>query len=154
MLFTFPTKNHVHVSSLFMLAWGNPLQIDKVEASIHQKCHDDLIKWKHLTRYLPLVRGIHRWIPRTKASGAEPWCFPWCVPGPTTELTMYMPVNWTPSRSLWHHFNMIVFFHTDLLCYTLKYWYPVVLIRYCICLVPFVWFHLLTWCNFNPSMDK
>ena len=38
---------------------------------------DDVIKWKHFPRYRPFVRGIHRsrWIPRTKASYAELWCF-------------------------------------------------------------------------------
>ena len=39
--------------------------------------HDDVIKWKHFPRYWPFVRGIHRyrWIPHTKASDAELWCF-------------------------------------------------------------------------------
>ena len=39
--------------------------------------HDDVIKWKHFPRYWPFVRGIHRsrWIPRTKASHMELWCF-------------------------------------------------------------------------------
>ena len=39
--------------------------------------HDDVIKWKHFPRNWPFVRGIHRsrWIPRTKASDAELWCF-------------------------------------------------------------------------------
>ena len=41
--------------------------------------HDDVIKWKHFPRYWPVVRGIHRprWNPRTKAGGAEFWCFLW-----------------------------------------------------------------------------
>ena len=41
--------------------------------------HDDVIKWKHFPRYWPFVRGIHRsrWIPRSKASDAELWCFLW-----------------------------------------------------------------------------
>ena len=26
-----------------------------------QLWHDDVIKWKHFTRYWPFVRGIHRW---------------------------------------------------------------------------------------------
>ena len=39
------------------------------------RVHDDVIKWKHFPRYWPFVRGIHRWIPRTKASDAELWCF-------------------------------------------------------------------------------
>ena len=44
--------------------------------------HDDVIKWKHCPRYWPFVRGIHRsrWIPRTKASGAELWYFLWSAP--------------------------------------------------------------------------
>ena len=31
-------------------------------------------------RYRPFVRGIHRWIPLTKASDAELWCFLWSAP--------------------------------------------------------------------------
>ena len=44
--------------------------------------HDDVIKWKHFPRYWPFVRAIHRslWIPRTKASDAELWCFLWSAP--------------------------------------------------------------------------
>ena len=39
--------------------------------------HDDVIKWKHFSRYWPFVRGIRRprWIPLTKASDAELWWF-------------------------------------------------------------------------------
>ena len=45
----------------------------------HSKPHDDVIKWKHFPRTWPFVRGIHRsrWIPHTKASDAELWCFLW-----------------------------------------------------------------------------
>ena len=34
-------------------------------------------QWKHFPRYWPFVRGItgYRWIPRSKASDAELWCF-------------------------------------------------------------------------------
>ena len=41
--------------------------------------HDDVIKWKHFPRYWPFVRVIHRsrWIPHTKASDADLWCFLW-----------------------------------------------------------------------------
>ena len=44
--------------------------------------HDDLIKWKHFPRYWPFVRRITglRWIPRTKASDAEPWWVLWSAP--------------------------------------------------------------------------
>ena len=41
--------------------------------------HDDVIKWKHFPCYWPLCGGFtgHRWIPRTKASDTELWCFLW-----------------------------------------------------------------------------
>ena len=49
--------------------------------------HDDVIKWKHFPRYLPLVRRITgpRWIPLTKASEAELWCLRWSAPEQTAE---------------------------------------------------------------------
>ena len=45
-----------------------------------------------------------RWIPRTKASDAELWCFLWPSPEPTIEQWKR---RWfeTPSRSLWCHYN-------------------------------------------------
>ena len=42
----------------------------------------------------------HRWIPLTKASDAELWCFLWSVPEQTVEQIIKMP-----SRSLWRHCN-------------------------------------------------
>ena len=44
--------------------------------------HDDVIKWKHFPRYWPFVGEFtgHRWIPLTKASDAELWCFLWSAP--------------------------------------------------------------------------
>ena len=36
----------------------------------------------------------HRWIPYTKASDAELWCFLWSAPEPTGEQTMETPVFW------------------------------------------------------------
>ena len=41
------------------------------------KIHDDVIQWKRFPRNWSFVRGIHRsrWIPHTKASYAELWCF-------------------------------------------------------------------------------
>ena len=49
--------------------------------------HDDVIKWKHFPRCWPFVWGIHqsRWLPRTKASDAELWCFLWSAPELTIE---------------------------------------------------------------------
>ena len=36
----------------------------------------------------------HRWIPLTKASDAEVWCFLWSAPGQMAERTIEMPVIW------------------------------------------------------------
>ena len=45
----------------------------------------------------------HRWIPHTKASDAELWCFLWSAP----ELSKQWQGLWfeTPSRPLWRHCN-------------------------------------------------
>ena len=57
---------------------------------------DDLMKWKHFLCYWPLCGEFtdHRWIPLTKASDAELWCFPWTAPEQTVEQTMETPVIW------------------------------------------------------------
>ena len=49
--------------------------------------HDDVIKWKHFPRNWSVVRGIHRsrWIPHTKGSDAELWCFLWSASISTVE---------------------------------------------------------------------
>ena len=49
--------------------------------------HDDILKWKHFPRYWPLCGEFtgHRWIPRTKASDAELWCFLWSAALKTVE---------------------------------------------------------------------
>ena len=47
----------------------------------------------------------HWWIPLTKASDAELWCFFVSVPEQTVEQTIKTPVIWEPSRSLWRHCN-------------------------------------------------
>ena len=36
----------------------------------------------------------HWWIPLTKASGAELWCFLWSAPEPTVEQIIETPVTW------------------------------------------------------------
>ena len=44
--------------------------------------HGDVIKWKHFPRYCPLCGEFtgHRWIPLTKVSNTELWCFLWSAP--------------------------------------------------------------------------
>ena len=47
------------------------------------------------------------WIPLTKASDAELWCFLWSVP------------EQTPSLLLWRHYNCRISFHRDALCHSI-----------------------------------
>ena len=46
--------------------------------------YDGVISWKHFPRYWPFGGGggirRHQWIPLTKASDAEFWCFLWSEP--------------------------------------------------------------------------
>ena len=102
--------------------------------------HDDVIKWKHFPRYWTFVRGIH-WLPVNsphkgqwhKPLSKQSWCW-WFE---------------TPSRSLWRHCNVMwqeCSYITRYLTKTkhskhrtwAKYLGPI----------------LLTWFNFNPSVDK
>ena len=56
----------------------------------------DVIKW-NICRVTGPLRGEsngHRWIPLTKASGAELWCFLWSAPDETVEQTFETPVIW------------------------------------------------------------
>ena len=58
--------------------------------------HDDVIKWKHFPRYWPFERESpgHRWIPLTKSSDEELWCFLWSAPEQTVKQTIETPVIW------------------------------------------------------------
>ena len=62
-----PFEDAVHVWHLW----------DTLYCKNNSTIHDDVIKWKHFPRNWPFVLGIHRsrWIPHTKASDAELWCF-------------------------------------------------------------------------------
>ena len=55
----------------------------------------------------PLCREFtgHRWIPRTKASDAELWCFLWSDPNKRLGKQSWGWWFETPSRSLWRHRN-------------------------------------------------
>ena len=61
-------------------------------------CRRDYVtRWRHqmetLSALLPFVRGIHRWIPLTKASDVELWCFLWSTPEQRVEQTVETPVT-------------------------------------------------------------
>ena len=63
---------------------------------------------KHFPRYWSFVRGIHwlPWIPLTKASDAELWCFLWSAPEQTSRKQSRRRWFEMPSRSLWRHCNV------------------------------------------------
>ena len=68
--------------------------------------HNDVIKWKNFRDTGPLCGEFtgYRWIPLTKASDAEFWCFDLCL---NIRLSKQSWGWWfqTPSHSLWHHCN-------------------------------------------------
>ena len=63
------------------------------------KATEDVAWWRHQMKPFPA------WIPRTKASNAELWCFLWSAPWLSTQSWGW----WfeTPTRSLWRHCNVI-----------------------------------------------
>ena len=71
-----------------MWRYCNDNKVMQKAASVSK--HDAVIKWKHFSSYW--------WIPLTKASDTELWCFHWSVP----EQTLGTLGRWfeTPSRSL------------------------------------------------------
>ena len=95
-----------------LLSCTKPLISKYAEFSIYciLHTHDDVIKWKHFPRNWPFVRGIHRsrWIPCTKASNAELWCFRWSA----SEKNGW--VNNREAGDLWRHrghYDVIVMRH-------------------------------------------
>ena len=49
----------------------------------------------------------HRWIPLTKESDSELWCFLWCAPEQTfEEKTLELPVIWDATTSMLRHCNV------------------------------------------------
>ena len=64
--------------------------------------HDGVIKWKLFPRWCAFVGEYtgHWWIPLTKASDMELWCFLWSAPEQTVEQTLKTP------RSLCRHCNV------------------------------------------------
>ena len=59
--------------------------------------HDDVIKWTHVPRSWPFVKGIHRSQVNStgsKASDAELWYFRWSAPELRVVQTIETPVIW------------------------------------------------------------
>ena len=63
------------------------IQVCKTCSWDEDHLHDDVIKWQHfsVTGHLCGEFTGHRWIPHTKASDAELWCFLWSAPESTLE---------------------------------------------------------------------
>ena len=61
----------------------------------------------------PVTGDGHRWIPRTKASDEELWCFLWFDLRLNKRLSKQSWGWWfeTPSRSLWRHCNGVCCLH-------------------------------------------
>ena len=80
--------------------------------SIMSSNHDDVIKWKDFSVLLSLCEGNHRgdrWIPLTKASDADLWCFLWYVPEKkTVEKIFETPVIWD---TIYAHYDVTVMTH-------------------------------------------
>ena len=99
---TFPSKSHVSTMAswsyihkhkpiimhkvfillCFDVVWHwqvSPISFEATSLAL-QPQHDDVIKWKHFLCYWPFVCTSHRWIPCTKASDADLWCFHWSAP--------------------------------------------------------------------------
>ena len=95
---------------------------------IYAWSHDDVLRRKHF-RITCLLCGeftYHRWIPRTKASDVELWCFLWFAPEKTDEQTMETPVIWRHRT----HCDVIVMFFlfnqcliAAILCWVSASWY-------------------------------
>ena len=68
-------------------------------------CHDDVINWKHFPRYWPFARRF-RWIPFTKASDVELWCFLWSASEQTEQ-------NWDAGDLRRHstHYDVTVMYN-------------------------------------------
>ena len=83
------------------------LQLHIIEFNELRLFDNDVIKCKHLPRYWPFVREFtaHRWIPLTKASDAELWCFLWSAPEHTVKQTIVTPGDLRRNRT---HYDIIV----------------------------------------------
>ena len=40
--------------------WNSPTEREQIYSMDSLRYHDDVIKWKHFSRYWPIVKGIHR----------------------------------------------------------------------------------------------
>ena len=112
----------------------------------HRTWHDDVIEWKHFPRYWPFVRGIDRSPVNSPYKGQWRGALMFSLICVWIHRLSKQSWGWwfeTLSRPLWRHSN-------DHVVWTCSLWH--ILRLHCIC-----WrlgSPLLTWFNFNPSIDK
>ena len=104
-------------STVYCITKLNQCYTFRWRASLHRQIHCFCSLKKKMTasngnifRVTGLLCGEstgHRWIPLTKASDVELWCFVWCAPEQTVKQTIDTPMisDATPSCSLWRHCN-------------------------------------------------
>ena len=70
------------IVSEYCLTWSKHMSRNGFGPVCVAYIHDDGIKWNHFRVTGPLWAKFtgHRWIPLTKASNAELWCFLWSAP--------------------------------------------------------------------------
>ena len=110
------------------------LQLHIIESNELRLFDDDVIKCKHLPRYWPFVREFtaHRWIPLTKASDAELWCFLWSAPEHTIKQTIVTPGDLRCNRT---HYDIIVMamdVHVPVSQYIYIYIYTYICVYVCV----------------------
>ena len=68
----------------------------RAEHDILNALHDDVSTWKHFRVTGPICGEFtdHRWIPHTKASDAEYWCFLWPAPEDITVNKTELDIFW------------------------------------------------------------
>ena len=70
----------------------------------------------HVTGHLCWEFTCHPWIPRTKASDAELWCFLWSALNKQLSKQSWGWWFETPSRPLWRHCNVRMCYNETALC--------------------------------------
>ena len=91
--------------------------------------HDDVIKWKHFSRYWPFVRGIHRWPVNSPAQRPVTRSFDVFFDLRLNKRLSKQSWGWwfeTPSCSLWRAYNVwspaiVILDIVDVLAPTLRY---------------------------------
>ena len=98
--------SHDKVGTMALLGFQYHRNASFVMTGDTASCHNYNMRFHHMMtlsngyifpRYWPFLWGEstgHRWIPLTKANDASLWCFLWCAPEQTVEVTFETSVIW------------------------------------------------------------